>query len=101
MLTTLSYDVPEGLHIQNEQERTKYRTLGDALGQKSVGRGAFVDVESKERRRSLVALKRAFQVLCWWRKPDWKALNSSLERESALSCEARARSSSFDTNDEI
>lgn len=40
METMLADDVTEGEHVENEQERTKHRTLGDALGQKNSGGGA-------------------------------------------------------------
>ncbi len=38
-------DVTKGEQVEDEQERTKYRTLGEALGQRSGGGGAVVDVD--------------------------------------------------------
>ena len=40
-----AYDVAEGKQVEDEQKGTKHRTLGDALGQRSGGGGAVVDVD--------------------------------------------------------
>ena len=42
--TVSADDVTEGEQVQDEEEGTKHRTLGDALGQGSGGGGAMVDV---------------------------------------------------------
>jgi len=38
-------DVAKGKQIKCEEERSKYQTLGDALGQRNRGGGAVVDVD--------------------------------------------------------
>ena len=43
--TMVAYDTAKGQHVQDEEERTKHRTLGDALGQRSSGGGAVVYVD--------------------------------------------------------
>ena len=40
-------DSSKGEHIEDEEEGTKHRTLGDALGQRSSGGGAVVDVDKR------------------------------------------------------
>lgn len=37
-------DFARGEHVKDEQEGTKHRTLGDALGQMSKGGSAIVDI---------------------------------------------------------
>lgn len=43
--TMTSNDVTKREHVEDEHKRTKHRTLGDPLGEKSRGGGAVVDVE--------------------------------------------------------
>ncbi len=38
-----AHDVAKGKDAEDEKERTKHYTLGDALGQRSDGRGAIID----------------------------------------------------------
>ena len=45
METMVANDFAKGEQIKYEEERTKYRTLGDALGQRNSGGGAVVDVD--------------------------------------------------------
>lgn len=45
METMVANDVAKGEQVEYEEERTKYRTLGDALGQRNSGGGAVVDVD--------------------------------------------------------
>lgn len=43
--TMTMYDITMWEDVENEQERTKHRTLGDALGQGSGGGGVVVDAD--------------------------------------------------------
>ena len=38
-------DFAKGEHVEDEEEGAKHRTLGDALGQRSRGGGAVVDID--------------------------------------------------------
>ena len=41
----MANDVAKGEQVEHEEERTNHLTLGDALGQRNSGGGAFVDVD--------------------------------------------------------
>lgn len=41
-MTLTTYDVTKWEHVEDEQQRTKHQTLGDASGQRSGGGGAVV-----------------------------------------------------------
>jgi len=43
--TMVADDIAKGEQVNYEEERTKHRTLGDALGQRSNGGGAVVYVD--------------------------------------------------------
>ena len=43
--TMMSCDAARGKHVEDEEEWTKHRTLGDASGQTRGGGGAVVDVD--------------------------------------------------------
>ena len=45
MDTRATDDLAKGEEVDDEEERTKHRTLGDALGQGSSCGGAVVDVD--------------------------------------------------------
>ena len=43
--TMPAYDAAKRQHVQDEEEWTKHQNLGNALGQRSSGGGAVVDVD--------------------------------------------------------
>ena len=45
METMMTDDVTKEKHVEDEKERTKHQTLGDTLGQRSVGGGAIIDAD--------------------------------------------------------
>lgn len=45
MDTRATDDLAKGEEVDDEEERTKHRTLGDALGQGSSCGGAVVDID--------------------------------------------------------